>query len=113
MIGPRPTGCSPTLTCIFPSPTSRQVSVGEQDRKSTRLNSSHLVISYAVFCLKKKNANVISVLMQEQRNTVTTAVTSVRRPVASQGCLADGCGSCTMTVTGRVLQAGSERTERV
>src|SRR5256885_11606009 len=25
------------------------------DRKSTRLNSSHLVISYAVFCLKKKN----------------------------------------------------------
>src|SRR5256885_7506681 len=27
------------------------------DRKSTRLNSSHLVISYAVFCLKKKNEN--------------------------------------------------------
>src|SRR5256885_30782 len=29
----------------------------ETDRKSTRLNSSHLVISYAVFCLKKKNDN--------------------------------------------------------
>src|SRR5256885_10995175 len=28
------------------------------DRKSTRLNSSHLVISYAVFCLKKKNSTV-------------------------------------------------------
>src|SRR2546426_4645749 len=28
-----------------------------QDRKSTRLNSSHLVISYAVFCLKKKKSN--------------------------------------------------------
>src|SRR5256885_4026120 len=28
--------------------------VGKADRKSTRLNSSHLVISYAVFCLKKK-----------------------------------------------------------
>src|SRR5947207_8368145 len=27
---------------------------GSQDRKSTRLNSSHTVISYAVFCLKKK-----------------------------------------------------------
>src|SRR5256885_9139526 len=27
------------------------------DRKSTRLNSSHLVISYAVFCLKKKKHN--------------------------------------------------------
>src|SRR5256885_16414203 len=28
--------------------------LGARDRKSTRLNSSHLVISYAVFCLKKK-----------------------------------------------------------
>src|SRR5256885_11897814 len=28
------------------------------DRKSTRLNSSHLVISYAVFCLKKKKQNM-------------------------------------------------------
>src|SRR5205807_7316217 len=33
----------------------RRNSVRPQDRKSTRLNSSHLVISYAVFCLKKKN----------------------------------------------------------
>src|SRR2546426_4310301 len=29
-----------------------------EDRKSTRLNSSHLVISYAVFCLKKKNTPI-------------------------------------------------------
>src|SRR5256885_7507216 len=29
------------------------------DRKSTRLNSSHLVISYAVFCLKKKNHGAV------------------------------------------------------
>src|SRR5256885_3976719 len=29
--------------------------MARQDRKSTRLNSSHLVISYAVFCLKKKH----------------------------------------------------------
>src|SRR5690606_40696073 len=29
---------------------------GEEDRKSTRLNSSHVKISYAVFCLKKKNS---------------------------------------------------------
>src|SRR5256885_11538019 len=33
----------------FPAPSANI------DRKSTRLNSSHLVISYAVFCLKKKN----------------------------------------------------------
>src|SRR5947199_6601724 len=32
-----------------------------EDRKSTRLNSSHLGISYAVFCLKKKNQNLVSI----------------------------------------------------
>src|SRR5256885_12341527 len=32
---------------------------GHVDRKSTRLNSSHLVISYAVFCLKKKNTHIL------------------------------------------------------
>src|SRR5260221_3126832 len=38
-----------------PAPGPRhRVGPGE-DRKSTRLNSSHTVISYAVFCLKKKN----------------------------------------------------------
>src|SRR2546429_7045233 len=31
------------------------VKLGDQDRKSTRLNSSHGYISYAAFCLKKKN----------------------------------------------------------
>src|SRR5690554_2473946 len=31
-----------------------------QDRKSTRLNSSHVRISYAVFCLKKKKANLVN-----------------------------------------------------
>src|SRR2546426_5531438 len=31
-----------------------------RDRKSTRLNSSHLVISYAVFCLKKKKKKTIN-----------------------------------------------------
>src|SRR2546426_8329475 len=37
--------------------TSRaaRIDLNRADRKSTRLNSSHLVISYAVFCLKKKN----------------------------------------------------------
>src|SRR5258708_31077825 len=34
-------------------PAPEQVS--QRDRKSTRLNSSHQIISYAVFCLKKKN----------------------------------------------------------
>src|SRR2546426_9119206 len=35
--------------------TRDETFIEKLDRKSTRLNSSHLVISYAVFCLKKKN----------------------------------------------------------
>src|SRR3712207_7576367 len=35
-------------------------SLGDRDRKSTRLNSSHANISYAVFCLKKKNPTLAS-----------------------------------------------------
>src|SRR4051812_49555593 len=42
-------------------PTTATPSGGGRDRKSTRLNSSHMSISYAVFCLKKKN-NVQSLL---------------------------------------------------
>src|SRR2546427_7772629 len=34
-----------------------RVNLTNRDRKSTRLNSSHSQISYAVFCLKKKNTN--------------------------------------------------------
>src|SRR5688500_8901901 len=37
------------------------------DRKSTRLNSSHLVISYAVFCLKKKNSQYNRRITQQKR----------------------------------------------
>src|SRR2546426_2373677 len=37
-----------------------RISTMAQDRKSTRLNSSHLVISYAVFCLKKKKKKIKS-----------------------------------------------------
>src|SRR5256885_11292961 len=37
-------------------PDFSEFSLWDEDRKSTRLNSSHLVISYAVFCLKKKKS---------------------------------------------------------
>src|SRR2546426_9216136 len=39
----------------------------KQDRKSTRLNSSHLVISYAVFCLKKKKKEITTTECMSQR----------------------------------------------
>src|SRR5256885_10454956 len=45
---------------------------GISDRKSTRLNSSHLVISYAVFCLKKKKTS--------QSAVQPVLLTSVDRP---------------------------------
>src|SRR2546426_7713778 len=38
-------------------PATESATTAPPDRKSTRLNSSHLVISYAVFCLKKKKKN--------------------------------------------------------
>src|SRR5688500_19477452 len=40
------------------------------DRKSTRLNSSHLVISYAVFCLKKKNKMTLQRTMSSEQNII-------------------------------------------
>src|SRR5258707_2716610 len=40
--------------------------VGMRDRKSTRLNSSHANISYAVFCLKKKKKNSTDSLVEVQ-----------------------------------------------
>src|SRR5437899_9862905 len=42
---------------IFTGGTGEMILGGKIDRKSTRLNSSHLGISYAVFCLKKKKKN--------------------------------------------------------
>src|SRR5438094_2952897 len=41
-------------SCGWPRGSSRPIPVSSSDRKSTRLNSSHRTISYAVFCLKKK-----------------------------------------------------------
>src|SRR5256885_3640781 len=49
----------------------RSASTVVADRKSTRLNSSHLVISYAVFCLKKKNLPVAQALCQVTALTIS------------------------------------------
>src|SRR5438034_7674088 len=43
---------------------------GAQDRKSTRLNSSHTVISYAVFCLKKKKKKKTNRQNKKTKNKV-------------------------------------------
>src|SRR5256885_3379746 len=52
-----------------------RVQRGQEDRKSTRLNSSHLVISYAVFCLKKKKQARLCRL--SPRSTIVVCVARV------------------------------------
>src|SRR5436190_3576075 len=49
---------------------------GRGDRKSTRLNSSHTVISYAVFCLKKKK-NTIWRTMSDQTTNINTTTAAL------------------------------------
>src|SRR5947209_17154127 len=49
---------------------ARLTSRSALDRKSTRLNSSHANISYAVFCLKKKNKNNKTLRSQRLRDTI-------------------------------------------
>src|SRR2546426_2364540 len=51
------------------------VAVPRRDRKSTRLNSSHLVISYAVFCLKKKKKLRTDLPRHEQEQPASFALT--------------------------------------
>src|SRR5947207_11779869 len=77
MIGPPPRSTLFPYTTLFRSPEDVEgaqpeglgaldpagleqgvVELATADRKSTRLNSSHTVISYAVFCLKKKKGNI-------------------------------------------------------
>src|SRR5437879_7279051 len=53
-----PTFAPSTWNCTNETALSESVAVAARDRKSTRLNSSHRCISYAVFCLKKKKNNI-------------------------------------------------------
>src|SRR5690625_7026518 len=61
IVGPSGAGKSTFIRLIYREevPNKGEISINgmitNEDRKSTRLNSSHVAISYAVFCLKKKN----------------------------------------------------------
>src|SRR2546426_3413857 len=54
-----PTSCTRVESASVSFAHPDQSSSASPDRKSTRLNSSHLVISYAVFCLKKKKQGLL------------------------------------------------------
>src|SRR5205814_10227511 len=67
--------------CVTPGVLDQGVDAGErgQDRKSTRLNSSHLGISYAVFCLKKKKNQQHNRLPRLLQKRAAWDLTSERR----------------------------------
>jgi len=56
---------------------------------------------------QRPNANVISVLMQIQRNPVTAEGRTTTPPAWDAACLEEVCGSCTMVINGKVRQACS------
>src|SRR5712664_916733 len=56
---------------------------------------------------RRPNANVISVLVQIHRNTVTAEGKSTTPPAWDAACLEEVCGSCTMVINGKVRQACS------
>src|SRR5437773_9019211 len=55
-------------SCTATVPANVVIEERLEDRKSTRLNSSHITISYAVFCLKKKNKPYVLKNMIEMQN---------------------------------------------
>src|SRR5690606_40147557 len=67
-------GCAPTghALRVGPDRISLQVRALQRDRKSTRLNSSHVKISYAVFCLKKKKTEEERPQTERSRNATSS-----------------------------------------
>src|SRR2546427_7500906 len=66
---------------------AQQAGLHADNRKSTRLNSSHSQISYAVFCLKKKNT---SIQLKNRATTACTAMSSTHLRVSDCGEGRDG-----------------------
>src|ERR1039457_920136 len=63
------------------------------DRKSTRLNSSHLVISYAVFCLKKNNSHARNSHPLSRRAPSPATTRPQRAAQAAEGAPDEGLGA--------------------
>src|SRR5258708_29022558 len=88
----------------IPTRTGKYSLLAIPDRKSTRLNSSHQIISYAVFCLKKKKENNAKVV----RHADTSLEQLAERKLPAGGtvslndrvCQAAARGMCVMTVAG-------------
>src|SRR5690554_7037207 len=75
-------------SCLVPAPAHTPLSPREcrsddeadnEDRKSTRLNSSHVRISYAVFCLKKKTKTIIFFFFIKKFSIITSHIISTTK----------------------------------
>src|SRR5260221_10781904 len=64
----------PTATKSKGNRASEKRRISDSDRKSTRLNSSHTVISYAVFCLKKKKIHRKSTRLKSSNTVISYSV---------------------------------------
>src|SRR5690348_17872913 len=75
--GPRP----------WPADDDRGAGAGPRgDRKSTRLNSSHPSISYAVFCLKKKKTEEKDFNRSQLNSSVSRSMLYIRRHIVPDSC---------------------------
>src|SRR5437870_11527441 len=66
--GPVTVRCTPDCERCHQNTSHRRTCYAESDRKSTRLNSSHVAISYAVFCLKKKKTEPTYITYTTKQN---------------------------------------------
>src|SRR5438874_5245787 len=77
--GPTISGCK--QYCFS---ASQKKKTSRRDRKSTRLNSSHVETSYAVFCLKKKKADLAKTAPEPWDSSTTYGSTRVARGLSSR-----------------------------
>src|SRR5690606_40837276 len=70
---PEPEDLVPSGDLYVASHVSSNLPVTRIDRKSTRLNSSHVKISYAVFCLKKKKSERVTTRLARGRDRAAVA----------------------------------------
>src|SRR5438874_5820438 len=97
------------LTLVMVGPSRLQVPIVitskflRSDRKSTRLNSSHVEISYAVFCLKKKNKK-----SETQHNNTTKKITQQHNTIPKIK-LTSASTTRTRITTAQVLVKATQR----
>lgn len=87
--------------------------MAQTDKVVVRIERSHPDRWEEFHVERRPNANVISVLMQIQRNPVTADGKKTTPPAWDAACLEEVCGSCTMNINGKVRQACSTLIDKI